>query len=217
MYYCFRTDRRGGRKSNLDSEQLLCHLNKMNRKAQIEVLNSLTIPTHYSSEARTRGKSVLGYSVKKEDVKIEYLQITLSEMVDIMNTASKDACLHYSPIVTNVVFVDSRLKELKVHLRKRTRGIVNTSNVKSYVNYFANGGKAKLPQSTRLSRFTEHHFSVVKYNHQCPECANQLLLRGSVILYDRKKTYKKEKVVEKRQGKILYIFLILLAKKLRYP
>ena len=61
-----------------------------------------------------------------------------------------------------MVFVDRKLNELKDVVIQKNTGQVTSHNVKSYVNLYANGGRTKLPQSTRLSRYTEHHFAAVK-------------------------------------------------------
>ena len=163
------------------------------------------IPDSSNKTAHTRARTILGYTVPDSDVKLETVNMTSDEFVEIMNRATDDSEVQLSKCLSGEKYAepDIGIKSfIKISKVKRCTG----KNIGTMVNLYAHGGRTTLPPSSRLSgRQTGHHLGYFTYSQKCSIGCN-MLIPGNTIQYKRVITNKNKKRVKHTfRGNIVFL------------
>ena len=185
---------------NLDPKELVSTANTINKKTEIL---SHSYPQR-TDQAHTRGRTVLRYSVPEKDINISCVDMSIPDIANIMNDATKDAENQFRLCLKNTIFTEPNLG-IKNYITTKTDRTVSMKNVVSLVNMYAQGGQTTLPQTSRMSgRYTLHQLWWIYYlESNCKKC--KALEQFANVRF----MYKTGRVQKSAIGRVLFMLYIV--------
>lgn len=184
----------------VDTREMILHGSLFNKKTELLVksrgVSDSDLPT-----AHTRGRSVLGFKVPASDENVAPVSISVQDIARIMNWGTRDAQQQFEMCLKHREFIEPEIAAVNDYVKIVRDKELSKVNICSLVNHYANGGRTKLPQSSRLSgRYSMHHLGWFSYTKLCNKKCD-MLRQGKRILFCRKVGNKKVRGM----GEILFL------------